>query len=502
MRHKCSDSVGAKALYAGLAAALISGPALSDVWVFSPSVSFDQRFDDNFFLSTLGEGTLSASRALGELGVSREARDYVFEGLARVDALVTTQAEVGPEELDSNQFLGLSYTQVTPRSRYGISVNYTQDTPSRDITADISEESSTATDTGLVVTQLVAGEITQSLLNNVARSEFIVEPTYEYDITRRLTFDASAAYTSVQHGTATTQDIIYQRYLDVFADSSEPLLGYNEVTIEDVGTVFRVSGELDDFDEIEFELGLDYSLSSISSTSVSLGYSRLTTNTEFPDTFVQFEEQIPDSNERRILRNPRYDSVSSTSRIILGYERIMSPVFRWSIGIGAYQDVSDDLLDEDDREDLSTVVPTSTIEEDGFLANASITYDAGRTQYRLGFAADVQPSSVGSQIETNRLTGELDRKLSPRLDFSLTGVAFEPDRVGALVDDQFARRFISFEPRIDWKVTRNWTATAAYRYRRQRARVETESAESNALLFAIKYSAPSKVRDAAREVGL
>jgi len=38
--------------------------------------------------------------------------------------------------------------------------------------------------------------------------------------------------------------------------------------------------------------------------------------------------------------------------------------------------------------------------------------------------------------------------------------------------------------------------SAAYRYRRQRARTEDVSAESNAILLAIKYTPASEIRDA------
>ena len=153
-------------------------------------------------------------------------------------------------------------------------------------------------------------------------------------------------------------------------------------------------------------------------------------------------------------------------------------------------------------EELFTELNAEQIENDGFLASTSLVYDAGATRYSARFAVDVLPSSVGSRVETNELTGQLDHKLSRRLDFSLRARAFEPDRLGATPDNDFARRFISFEPRIQWKYTRNWTVSAAYRYRRQRARSAPESAESNAVLFAIKYTPPSKIRDRAAANGL
>jgi hypothetical protein len=114
------------------------------------------------------------------------------------------------------------------------------------------------------------------------------------------------------------------------------------------------------------------------------------------------------------------------------------------------------------------------------------------------FSIDVEPSSSGAQVETQELTGDVFRVLNPRLNFSLRTRAFEPDRLGANESDRFARRFISIEPKIEWKYSRNWTVSAAYRYRRQKARIDPVSAESNAILLALKYTPPSEIRDAAR----
>jgi len=124
------------------------------------------------------------------------------------------------------------------------------------------------------------------------------------------------------------------------------------------------------------------------------------------------------------------------------------------------------------------------------------------TRYEARFRVDVQPSSSGSQVETQELIGEIYRELSPDLNVSLRSRAYEPDRLGANEEDRFARRFISIEPKVNWQFSRNWTVSAAYRYRRQKARVDPISAESNAVLFALTYTPPSALRDAAQANGL
>ena len=107
------------------------------------------------------------------------------------------------------------------------------------------------------------------------------------------------------------------------------------------------------------------------------------------------------------------------------------------------------------REDLRDPDDDGRTSSTGFLASVNVDYDAGLTKYRARFAVDVEPSSSGSQIETNEFTAEAIRTLSPRLKLSLQGRAFEPDRLEATVDDRFARRFISIEPKVQWQYTRS-----------------------------------------------
>lgn len=553
--------------------AVLCAPAVADIWVFDPSVTLDQRLDDNYYLLQPRESSLSATRGIAELGVSREASDYVLKGLARVDALFTTNTDVGEEDLDSNFLLGLDARRRTARSRYGVLLNFKQDTPSRDIAADISDNEAIAEDTGPLVSQ--------SLSSNVARDDITIEPSFEYDISRRLQFNADASFTDVSHALPNAQDVIFERYeglydianqdnikcssLQAVDEDGEPVfvpvndeegnqtfdgngnpvrrpvyvqetdnqgepvfnsegkpvyvqrprLSYNQVTAEErcVG-VFSPNNELDDFQEAELELGLRFKLTPITTLTTAVSYSHFTSQV-LASSRVEFGENfIDDPDIRQIRRIPRRDLVSTTNKLTLGYERFLTSTLQFVLQGGVYFNTSDDSDTYRAGEDtLKKVGPgpdaadveapeVGKTDEDGWLASTSLTYDAGATRYTARFAVDVLPSSAGAQVETNELTGEMRRVVSPRMIFTLRGRAFEPDRLGAKADDKFARRFISFEPRVQWRYSRNWTVSAAYRYRRQKAKVDTFSAESNAILLAIKYTPPSELRDTARANGL
>lgn len=493
----------------GLTASLVSLPATADVWVFEPSISLDQRFDDNYYLIPAGDGSLSATRAVGELGLSRESQATSYRGLVRVDGLLTTSNANGDEGLDSNQIAAAEAVHRTARARYGVLVTYTQDTPSRDIAADLSDVDNLISDTGL--------DLTQS--SNVARQEVVIEPSYQYDLTRRLAFDTQATFTIVDHELPSPQDAIYEQYIRTFVanGTAGSPLPYNEVTIEDLranpddtgDVVFSPTGELDDFEEAELDMGFRFKYSPITTLTTKVSYSRFTAEVE-PDPRANVNDSlIPDPDNRFIVRKPRRDSISTTATFKLGIERSLTPTLLLAVDGGVYTNTSDltDTLHTDDVAEGNEPISQDEIDAlktdtDGWLASISLTYDAGVTRYVGKFAVDVEPSSSGTQVETHELTGTLNHIISPRMNFALRARAYEPDRLGAISEDRFARRFISFEPKIEWKAARNWTVAAAYRYRRQKAQVDPISAESNAVLFSLKYTPASEVRDAANASGL
>lgn len=492
-------------LPACLAASLVSLPATADVWVFEPSISLDQRFDDNYYLIPAGDGSLSATRAVGELGLSRESQSTSYRGLVRVDGLLTTSNDNGDEGLDSNQIAALEAVHRTARARYGLLLTYTQDTPSRDIAADLSDVDNLITDTGLSLTQS----------SNVARQEVVLEPSYEYDISRRLAFDSQATFTIVNHDLPSPKDAVYERYIETFprlADGSfdGTPLPYSEVGLDILGAenVFSPSGELDDFQEAELDMGFRFKYSPITTLLAKVSYSHFKAEVE-PDPYaiIPPEDVIPDPDYRFIVRKPRRDSISTTATFKLGFEHSLTPTLLLGVDGGVYTNTTDltDTLRAEDRpgeEIPQELLDGLESDTDGWLASVSLTYDAGVTRYVGKFAVDVEPSSSGTQVETNELTGTLNHIISPRLNFAVRARAYEPDRLGALSEDRFARRFISFEPKIEWKAARSWTVAAAYRYRRQKAQIDPVSAESNAVLFSLKYTPPSEVRDAANANGL
>jgi hypothetical protein len=210
-------------------------------------------------------------------------------------------------------------------------------------------------------------------------------------------------------------------------------LPYNEVTITDADAtgVFSPNGELDDFSESEIEVGLRYKYDPVSTVTFTAAFSQFDAQVEIdPSAFVPFEDLAADSRERRILRVPRRDSLSTTTSFKLGYERFLTPTLQLGVSAGVYTNSSDrtDTLRADDNTP-GEEIPAEDLEAlksdtDGWLASVGLTRDAGLTRYVAKFSIDVEPSSSGAQVETQELTGDVFRVLNPRLNFSLRTRAF------------------------------------------------------------------------------
>ena len=509
-RRRRRDSFAPCALVAAVCATLAT-PATADVWVFAPSVALDQRFDDNYSLDVFDPDSVSATRAVGELGLSRESQTFSVKGLLRGDVLLTSDEDEDGTDLDSNQIAGVETRFGGRLTRFGVDLGFKQDTPSRDIAGDLTVGESVAADTSTIDQE-----------SDVARRRFTVAPSVVRELGRRTSVEGRVTYTNVQHDLSDARDLILEQYNGLLAnfdalpqelqdrlvDDDGDRLPADQVTIDTVGP-FTPTGELDDFEEVRLDVGLRYKLSPVTTLSGFVSTSRYEAEVEPDDlAFVPFEDLQEDSEERDIRREPRRESVSTTTSLRIGYDRALSRTLVIGVEGGVYVNSTDDndTLRPDDlappefgfgeqyERQFAERLGTLDTDENGWLANITLTKDAGLTRYVGRFAVDVQPSSVGSQVETQELTGEVFRRIDPLIDVSFRARAYEPDRLGANADDEFSRRFLSLEPRVTWRFTRAWTAQASYRYRRQKSRALPDSAESNAVLFSIRWTPPSQVQ--------
>lgn len=453
--------------------ALAAPVAMANVWVFEPSASLDQRVDDNYSLDPNDPEQVMATRAIGSLSISREAPEHELRAFTRVDGLLSINEE-DTNQLSSNQIFYLQNRLIRPRSEFDVKLSFKQDTPDRDISADITDLSQTAADTGASVTQD----------HDIDRRRTFFAPSLVYNLSRRLEVDLGYSYTDVKHGKTSCADAL-DRYLGKLKNDQE--VPENPVFTVDPGD------ELDDFNEHAFSFSGRYRLSPLDTATLTLGFSRFSSmgdkqTQEFSELTVQ------DESCRNIRRFPKVETTSDAARISLGYQRQLTRTLLGEASVGYYQVESDDYLLQDDDDDTRLNEPVTT---SGYLLNLSLQQDAGITQYKGSIAFDVYPSDIGSMVESLNVIGDVKREIGPLIDAHFRIRAYEPDALGdALKDDTFSRRFLSIEPRLIWRFSRAWTLAGSYRYRRQKSAGEEKSAQSNALLLSIKYTPPSAIADA------
>jgi len=452
----------------------------AQAWVWLPSVALDQRFDDNYRLRTEDSESVSATRLVGNLGLNRESQISSVRALLRADALLSVGQE-SKDELDSNQFAFIDTSFTHPRALTEISLNLKRDTPNRDISTDITDVTAVPADAGASTTQD----------ENVDRTRLVLNPRYSYNLSRLTTLLSDYSYTQVKHGKRSCDDAL-ALFLEAQPDDAEP----------QSNPVFKTADELDDFEEHAVKLTLRSRLSVLSSYSISAGYSLFEAEEESD------EGDAAESEDCKALgfvvkRDPKRKTTVNTARFTVGYDTQLSPTLSIGGQLGYYVTDSSKLkpiVDEDfDGQPDGPVPQYEDSSSSGYLFNLSLTKRASITTYTGKVSIEVYPSDVGDVVESLNLEGDYTRKVTERLDFNLKLRAFEPDTISDdNDDDKFARRFISMEPKVVWRFTRDWTVGASYRYRRQKSQAETKSSESNALLFSVKYVPPSALRDLAK----
>lgn len=468
-----------------IACSLILGTlqtATADVWVFEPSVALDQRFDDNYRLDPFRERGVAQTRAVASGELSRESQTFAFRGQARIDALLGVNEDTD-DELSSNQILFFDTQRLQPRSTAGLTFTFKRDTPSRDISADITDLSQAASDTGASVTQD----------ENISRRRLILNPSFKYSLSRLSQVSFSYTYTDVSHGLPSVQDAIDRQVQAIIANENAPqevvdsLLALDRpAEINDIGR-FTVADELDDFTENLLEVTYRHQLSRRDTISTLVSFSAFEAQSEVAN--APEADRIPDRREDDILRNPRVATTVDTARIALGFDRLFSPTLTGGIQVGYFT------ADSDAFGEQST--------SDGYTAAITASKNAGIHQFSGKFGVEIFPSDIGDVVESLEAIGDYQRQITRLAMFNMRLRAYEPDAVSDNNNsDRFARRFFSMEPKIIWGFKRGWTAAGAYRYRRQKSQAETQSGESHALLFSIKYTPPSAIADARREGGV
>ncbi|MDO6461020.1 hypothetical protein Q4485_09960 [Granulosicoccaceae sp. 1_MG-2023] len=249
-----------------------------------------------------------------------------------------------------------------------------------------------------------------------------------------------------------------------------PFASYNLTRLTDIRADYQLSTVDHDLDDDEVydvtdytnqgaSLKLSHSLTTIDKVSVKVGGSLFATDVDEDETEYK------------------------TTYLRLGYDRSISPTFTVGGDLG-YHVTDFDQGGED-------------VEDDGLVGSLKAVKTTGLTRFELRAGLELYPSSIGQVVETRELVGNMTRSLSELLTFSLRSRFYEnkglsgSETVFGTNESATAynnRRSMTIRPELKWKISREWTLGAAYRYQREKLDSKPDPAEGNAVLFSVRYT--------------
>jgi hypothetical protein len=135
---------------------------------------------------------------------------------------------------------------------------------------------------------------------------------------------------------------------------------------------------------------------------------------------------------------------------------------------------------------------------DGFLANMNADYKGENYGANLGFFRSLMPSNLGQLQESTGTTLHFFYKFNERLSAQLDTSYLNSSFINAGQSND--RDNITVHPAVNWMLDKDWTLTAAYRFRTQdrtgafdalnQTSTQSSSADSNFFIFSVNYNWP------------
>lgn len=131
--------------------------------------------------------------------------------------------------------------------------------------------------------------------------------------------------------------------------------------------------------------------------------------------------------------------------------------------------------------------------------------DVGRL-IDVGFRKEFELTSINGSLKTTETAGgegklirktnlslSMQRRISARTRFSLSGSVQQNTSGGGITNASDDRTYASLEPKLSWKVTPWWTVSGSYRYQQSEyTSSNAGKAESNAAYISIRYVWPKE----------
>ncbi len=127
----------------------------------------------------------------------------------------------------------------------------------------------------------------------------------------------------------------------------------------------------------------------------------------------------------------------------------------------------------------------------GRLIDAGFRKEFELTSLTGSLSTSESAGGEGRMISKTSLDLSLQRKISARTTFSMSGKMQQNSSGGGRTDSSDDRTYYSFEPRLSWKASPWWTISGSYRYQQSEyTSSNAGKAESNAAFITLRYVWP------------
>jgi len=274
------------------------------------------------------------------------------------------------------------------------------------------------------------------VLSRAQRNRFTANPSWTRALTERTSFVASYTYSNVRYGNT----------------SGTGLVDYRDQTAA---------------------AGLQSKLSDRETGSVTAYYERYDTDQSRANTYgaqIAYDRALSETVHGSIAAGVR-----RTHNALFAHALVCDgPVF-FGICFG----------------NLTTLNATASDTSTGYIFSAALEKKWETASVSGQLSRELNPSGVGTLVETDRFGATWAQQWSPTVSSSLYGAAYQTKAVGSFASASKSR-YLTVEPQVSWRITEAWTLSAGYHYSRISYQQSGADAANNVAYLVASYAWPRR----------
>lgn len=400
-------------------------PLSAAEWAFEPGVEGRYRYDDNLRLQRQDEVDVHEGALRAWADFSRRTARSELTGVLEV-----TERRFDEDGLDTTdgRFDLLSFYNLSPRQRVSLDFNLIKDT-----TLD-----SLLEETGIV-------------FDRTDRTRATLTPGWQYSWDEKTQLSASLGLTDVDYDDEGARTGLgdYRNY-SLNLSATRNFTPQTRIILAAGASRFERDDDTIESDNQQLTLGVEHQYSARINLSGSLG-ARRTETTLRQGAFV-----CPAGFDRTDFFEFLFTGAPCIDRSTGATSNLVQTTFT--------------------RDSGST----------GFVGNFNAGYDLERGRLSLNASRSVQPNAFSGTTVTDSLVAAFEHRFSERLQADIR-VQWTRSEDSSDNDLRLDQSFIRVTPGLRWRLTRDWSFRASYRYTEQSRENTDEDATGNAVTLSLSY---------------